>query len=368
MAFYLSFIKLPYRRRIIPGLFAIGLVAAIVYHLFATSSIVIYVPTALAVMLSGLAAVRELIKGTDSERRVLSLAVIFMPSAAFYDLFMLLRHTGDGTATYLGVFNAPFIAMAFILSFGKRTLDALTALGEANTVLEARMSEVRAELSESEAQRRKLVVSQAISSEGARLMQEMHDGIGSNLTTALAVAHKQSHPPSTVKALKPALGDLKLTVDSLEPVDGDLVALIGNLRHRMSRDLEDANMTCKWHVEDCAPLTWLDATNALHVLRIHNEAISNVLAHSKATEIRIGCAPQTRDGRAGIATYVADNGVGFDQIRSQAGKGLANMAARAHSLHGSLACVSTPGEGTTVRLWLPYDRTGALPKMDQKAK
>jgi signal transduction histidine kinase len=185
-------------------------------------------------------------------------------------------------------------------------------------------------------------------------MQEMHDGIGSNLATALAVARKQNQSSTTVTALRRAMGDLKLTVDSLEPVGGDLVSLLGNLRHRMARDLADAGITCKWEVEHCKPLDWLDATSALHVLRIHNELISNVLTHSNATAMRIGCVESDQDGVTGISTYVADDGDGFDVDAETSGKGLANIKGRAHSLYGKLDYTSRPGEGTIVTLWLPY--------------
>lgn len=196
--------------------------------------------------------------------------------------------------------------------------------------------------------------------ERGRLMQEMHDGIGSNLITALAVARQQNQPDTTIKTLSRALADLKITVDSLEPVEGDLVALIANLRHRMAGDLRDAGIGCKWEVQPCDPLPWLDAANALHVLRIFQEAIGNVLAHAGATEIRIGCREDQRERIAGVAAYVADNGHGsIDMASRQSGKGIANMKARASSLHGHLDCEACPGEGTLILLWLPYVRTMA---------
>jgi signal transduction histidine kinase len=271
-------------------------------------------------------------------------------------LYLLLTYSGDGHATYLAVFFGAVFASAFLISFGKRALDAFSDLGNSNLALEQSNAQKTAELEESEAIRRELLVEQAVAAERGRLMQEMHDGIGSNLTTALVVARKQNQPSATVKILRRALGDLKLTVDSLEPVGGDLVSLLGNLRHRMARDLADAGITCNWEVEDCQPLTWLDATNALHVLRIHNELISNVLAHSHATAMQIGCVECEQNGVAGISTYVADNGDGFDLDADTNGKGLASIRARVHSLHGKLFCTSTPRHGTTIKLWLPYNR------------
>lgn len=153
-----------------------------------------------------------------------------------------------------------------------------------------------------------------------------------------------------------ARNDLKITVDSLEPVEGDLITLIGNLRHRMARDLDDAGITCQWEVEDCKTLPWLDATNALHVLRIFQEAIGNVLLHSGATKIRIGCKEASHKGAAGITSFIADNGVGFDHNADTQGKGVSNIHSRAQSLHGTLNYDTSRGVGTAITLWLPYKR------------
>ncbi|MGJ8609547.1 MAG: sensor histidine kinase [Octadecabacter sp.] len=355
-AFYFCFIKLPYRNRIIAVMFLAGIPLVVLHEIFGFATTLLYVPSAVVTSMVALVGLNDLVRNRNFERGVLGLGILLLPVAGLYDLVMLLSHSGEGHATYLAVFCGLIFAVTFLISFGKRVLDAFSGLEKSNLILEQRVAETRAELADSEAIRQELLVTQALASERGRLMQEMHDGIGSNLTTALAVARQQNQPNSTVKVLRRALGDLKLTVDSLEPVEGDLVALIGNLRHRMARDLADAGITCTWEVELCELIPWLDATNALHVLRIHNEAISNVLAHSNATEMRIGCVESRQDGVAGISTYVADNGTGFDMNLETTGKGLANMKARAHSLHGQLLCDSKPHGGTTITLWLPYVR------------
>jgi signal transduction histidine kinase len=261
----------------------------------------------------------------------------------------------EGLDAYVQPFIGLVFCIAFLFSFGKRALTAFTALEGINQTLERRVAEARSDLADSEAKRREMEVTQAIDSERNRLMREMHDGIGSNLVTALAIAERQQQPPATIKTLKRAISDLKITVDSLEPVEGDLVALLANLRHRMTRDLKEAGLTCKWKAEPCAPLPWLDATNALHVLRIFQEAIGNALAHSGATELEIGCRPAALGDRDGLSAYVSDNGVGFEAAPEN-GKGIANMRARAEALHGVFDCQSKPGEGTRVEIWLPYHR------------
>lgn len=283
--------------------------------------------------------------------------MFIIPLTGLYDFVLAVRGTGwNGNDSYISLFTGFLYSVAFLLTFGRRSVLAFSGLEAANITLERRIAETRAELAASEAARQGLVVGQALAGERERLMQEMHDGIGSNLITALAVARSQKQAPSTIKTLSRALGDLKITVDSLEPIEGDLVALIGNLSHRMAGDLKDAGVRCKWEAQPCDPIAWLDAANALHVLRIFQEAIGNVLTHSGATEMRIGCSEAEHEGVSGIAAYVADNGVGFDENLSGPGKGLSNIRARARSLHGTLDYETTPGAGTIVTLWLPYAR------------
>ncbi|MEL6681512.1 MAG: hypothetical protein AAFQ09_02565, partial [Pseudomonadota bacterium] len=355
-AFYIYFIRLKHRQIITIAMFALGVLLTIFFIATPLSRSIVYFPTTAVVTCVAIIAIRDLLKHPSVERGVLDVTILFMPFASLYDVVILLLYQGNGQATYLAVFCGAVFTTAFSASFGKRVLTAFDRLGRANLVLEESIAKTRAELTESEAIRRELQVTQALTSERARLMQEMHDGIGSNLTAALAVARQQAHPPDTIAVLKRALGDLKLTVDSLEPIEGDVVALIGNLRHRMARDLAAAGITCKWEVEDCDELPWLDATNALHVLRIHNVSISNVLAHSNATEMHIGCKEKDHEGQPGILTYVADNGDGFNVGDKREGKGLRSMQARARSLHGNLELESRLGYGTTIRLWLPYVR------------
>ena len=198
-------------------------------------------------------------------------------------------------------------------------------------------------------------------------MREMHDGIGSNLVSALTVARQQQHPANSVRTLERALFDLKLTVDSLEPMQGNVVALLGNFRHRVQPDLEDAGITCRWAVNDCQLVEWLDPTNALHLLRIFQEAVGNLMLHSEASSITIGCIEQLNSGQAGVLAFVEDDGRGFappfeltsgDAPRGhrQGGRGLFNMAARAKSMHARFTCSSQLGRGTKISVWLPYRR------------
>jgi signal transduction histidine kinase len=262
----------------------------------------------------------------------------------------------DGLGFYLQPFSGFVMAWAFFLSIGRRYVQSIEDAANMNVVLEGRVANVTQELEKSEQVRRELEVLRAVEGERERLMREMHDGIGSNLVTALAVAEQQKQPSTTIQTLKRAISDLKITVDSLEPVDGDLVALLANLRHRMEGDLADAGLETVWTIEPCREIPWLDATNALHALRIFQEAIGNVISHARATEMQIGCCEESRNGVEGLVAFVSDNGVGFDVSGKTQGKGVANIKSRTQSLQGQLECISQVGAGTLLRVWLPYER------------
>ncbi len=263
----------------------------------------------------------------------------------------------DGLGFYLQPYIGSIFCLVMLLAFGVRAYRAFAGIESINAVLETRIADARSELERSEAERRGLEVERALVGERERIMREMHDGIGSNLVAAITVAERKDHPPETVRILRRALFDLKLTVDSLEPFRGDIVALLGNFRHRAEPDLVAAGITSRWLVEPCARLDWLDAANALHVLRIFQEALANTLLHANASRITLSCAEGSWEDRAVVITSLTDDGRGFEQeALARHRGGLDNMRQRAAAIEASFACVSAPARGTTIMLALPIVR------------
>lgn len=262
----------------------------------------------------------------------------------------------EGIGFHIQPFTGFLLFCVFLLSLGRRFIQALATVEGMNLILENRVQTATLALEKSEQARREMAIEHAVGMERERLMREMHDGIGSNLVTALAVARKTNQSQTTVSTLERAITDLKLTVDSLAPVEGDVIALLANLRHRMEPDMERAGLKCAWQVKPCPPLPWLDATSALQMLRIIQEGVSNVLTHAQATTIVIGCEASVRGARTGIVVSLRDNGRGFAKIDgSRDGRGIANMRARALALAATLEIESALEQGTELKLWLPLN-------------
>ena len=279
----------------------------------------------------------------------LGVAVVF----SFHDLARSVdAWTGAGMS--LQPYGGLLLFSAFDIVLTRRLQNALADVEDVNERLDARVVAVTDELQASEASRATLQVSMAVGQERDRIMQEIHDGIGSNLVTALALAQRQDAGGNAVTVLRRSITDLKIAVDSLEPVEGDLILLLAGLRHRMEGDLLAAGVAMVWKVEPCPPLAWLNPVNALHILRIIQEAIGNVLLHAGASTITIVCAPQQARGIDGIMVSVIDDGSGpFHQPDSGPGRGLRNMQARAEALGGSHRFEANDSGGSRSNLWIP---------------
>jgi two-component system NarL family sensor kinase len=99
----------------------------------------------------------------------------------------------------------------------------------------------------------------------------------------------------------------------------------------------------------------------IHVYRIIQEALANVVRHAKASKVTLKV--QRHSGNIEIA--VSDNGQGFivdpGSIRtfSSQGKdgphglGLTSMTERARIIGGKLSITSSLGSGTTIHLTIP---------------
>ena len=214
--------------------------------------------------------------------------------------------------------------------------------------IEVRQAALEADVERVRLQERELLLAE----ERQRLMREIHDSIGAGLAGSLATIEGGDAIDSAPgEALRRAIADLQLTVDSLESVSGDLPSLLGNLRYRLMPQLDRAGIQMQWQVQPLPPLAGLDAAHALHVLRIGQEAFSNILQHAAARQVRV--TTQVDGEGQGVWVEIADDGRGYDPAVIKGGRGLGNMAWRAAALGGRLDMTTHPLGGTVVRLWLP---------------
>jgi two-component system nitrate/nitrite sensor histidine kinase NarX len=102
----------------------------------------------------------------------------------------------------------------------------------------------------------------------------------------------------------------------------------------------------------CRPFE-LSAAEELQVVRIVQEALTNVRKHAQAQTVRV-LLTRERDG--GAVLLIEDDGVGFStpQRTGRPGEhiGLSILEERARRIGAALSIESEPGEGTRVELML----------------
>jgi signal transduction histidine kinase len=218
------------------------------------------------------------------------------------------------------------------------------------------------QLSAQETAMQAIATERAVLEERNRLMRDMHDGIGSSMISALKMfEHGRISLEEAAGVMQECVDELRLVIDSLEPLEGDLGALLGTMRRRMESRLERVGVSMHWSVEDLPPLPWMAASQALEVLRILQEMLANVIQHAGATSVRV-CTRATESAHpgAGIEVRVEDDGVGFEPGRVGRGRGLRHMEDRARRLGGAVSVDSAPGRGTRLLLCLPFQLAGVL--------
>jgi signal transduction histidine kinase len=247
--------------------------------------------------------------------------------------------------------------LMFIYVILSRYVRAVDETEQANVHLAQRLQARETELAENFEKLRVVQQRQLLHAERQRLMQDIHDGMGSQLMSALHVAEAGNLSETQMaQVLRECIEDLKLTVDSLDPTEADLLLLLATLRYRLAPRLDGSGLQLHWEVSDVPALEWLDPRSALHVLRILQEGIGNIIQHAGASQLRVF----TGEADGGVYVQLCDNGASsatLAQGMGVHGGDTSNMLRRAQAVGGKVSWTNT-AEGTHFRLWLPL-RKGA---------
>lgn len=186
--------------------------------------------------------------------------------------------------------------------------------------------------------------------ERQRILGDVHDGVGSQLLgLMIQVKAKAIADDRLVQGLESCMDDLRLIVDSLDPVERSLDVSLAELRERLEPRCAAAGVTLTWSQPDTAAPLPVDGVQALQVLRALQEMFTNALRHSGSDRIDFALAGPAGPARS-IAVEVRDHGRGFDpQAARTGGRGLTSLRSRAHRLGGELT-IEPAGPGTRVRL------------------
>ena len=198
--------------------------------------------------------------------------------------------------------------------------------------------------------------SKAIADERTRIMRDMHDGIGGQLVATLALLELEpdNETKNNIAAiLKACLDDFRLIINSLNVHANTLDALLADFKYLISTKLEKMDIDLNWDVLSLPDDVTIDPQQSLHILRILQEAFTNVMKHSNATEISLHA--QCNDGI--VSLTIKDNGHNTETTEVKNGHGLDNMKWRAEQLSADLNIVSDANQGYTLILTLPVSNS-----------
>jgi len=196
--------------------------------------------------------------------------------------------------------------------------------------------------------------------ERARLAREIHDGLAQTLAfLKLQAAQMQSYLAQgdiarlshvlkeNYQALTEAYLDTRQAIDNLRltPQDG--------LEQWVDRILREFEQTAGLRVERSIEVfdPPLEPEIQAQLIRVLQEALSNVRKHARARVVRVGL----RRWQGECILEISDDGMGFSagDVPEISQHGLRGMRERAEMIGADFQIISQPHQGTTVRLVLP---------------
>lgn len=191
--------------------------------------------------------------------------------------------------------------------------------------------------------------------ERGRIARELHDSVGPNLS-ALKIHLQSSEASVQDGSITPMLSNaqslelLKNTIDevrqlshNLHPKQLDDLSL-GNALVMFTKQFQGKDMPA-FKLQLDAQEQSVREDKKLHLYRIAQEAIQNVITHAQATHCYISLGTNSN----ALEMSVRDNGKGFGNNAKQAnGLGMTSMADRANIIGAELVVDSAPNEGTRV--------------------
>jgi signal transduction histidine kinase len=283
--------------------------------------------------------------------------MVLVTLASAFDWF---RFTGE--SAFVGMYFIPYAYNGVLFMFGGLLLTLLAQAMLQNqrfsADLEDKVAQRTAELERVHARMLSIEIERSSSMERASLLQDMHDGFGSQLVVAKMMIERQKMTQTDLAQLiQETIDDLHLMVDTLGNSNDYLPNALIDFQFRTQQRMVGSKLQLHWRLElERAPEVSPKAV--LQILRIMQEALNNAFKHAQATNIWIEAVCDASQTLLHVA--ISDDGVGpGSPARRVIGRGQKNMSTRARLLGAELAVVDR-GPGTLVRLVVPLRALSAF--------
>lgn len=285
-------------------------------------------------------------RGNKIEPRILSVIASLHILAAVHDMLAFLHVivTNNYYADATAFINTLGIAVLLVWRYAGN----LSRIENFNEQLRHDVDSARSELTESLQRQHTVEMTHARIGERLNIARDLHDGLGSSLLGSIAaIEHEPQDLPAPylLKLLRELRDELRLIVDTSMHDAQDKTSFgqqLVPLRHRMTRLCDAKGIVCRWHLAGLDTL-FVATAQALDALRFLQEALANVMKHSRAGAVDVSIRYlRGQDGEARLDMAVIDNGVGIGSTPGT-GAGMQSLQARARRLGGEFHLESAPG-------------------------
>jgi len=193
-----------------------------------------------------------------------------------------------------------------------------------------------------------------------RLSRELHDGIGQSLIAIkLQLENAETQNYSMMRAgvdsaknmIDATIEEVRRVCNALLPAALDEFGIVSTLRALSSELGSLAGFKAVFENE--GSLDRISKKSQIYLYRIAQEALNNIAKHARASQVVMKLSRINNI----VTLEVTDNGKGFifDPVCFAQRNGLQNMRERTNLLEGEFTVNSQPGNGTTIKVSIPYD-------------
>jgi signal transduction histidine kinase/streptogramin lyase len=243
--------------------------------------------------------------------------------------------------------------------------------------LESLVEQRTAELMDTQERLRQRELDKAVTEERSRLARDLHDSVTQSLHSSTLMAEagqRLAGSGDIVRARgylvrlgeisQQALKEMRLLVYELRPLALSENGLAGALQQRLDAVERRAGVEVLLSLEENLELP---TSIEEELYRIAMEALNNALKHANPTKVTVSLRKEKIRGMPCIELVIMDDGIGFDPDAKddEGGLGLVSMKERIDKLDGELTILSTPGEGTQVKVCVDLKISENSPKAQE---
>lgn len=201
-----------------------------------------------------------------------------------------------------------------------------------------------------------------LQTERERISRDLHDSVGSQLTYIISSLDLSNRRPDDVIApeekrrltslaefARQTMGNLREAIWILQKESTNLDDFSNKMQQFVQRQIETQPQLKAEFSFKIDSKKKLEPVQALHLFRIGQEAVNNVVKHAQATLVQVSLEIEGET----LKLTVADNGKGLPENKRAEGYGLKNMQQRAKELNGQWTVKSNEPKGMILQVIVP---------------